>query len=106
MQTTLNKINTFSERKIVKIFLPISLNTCFGAQTNRLIETVLFEYPEHMLWLRNEKINVRLFRGLRIIRLNNATDLRVCVHVSTCGTLMDIMHLIKHMQTIKSRSDI
>ena len=29
------------ERKIEIIFLPINLNICFGAQKNRLIETVL-----------------------------------------------------------------
>ena len=29
------------ERKIVNIFFPISFNICFGAQKNRLIETVL-----------------------------------------------------------------
>ena len=34
-------INTVFERKIVNIFLPISFNICFGAQKNRLIETVL-----------------------------------------------------------------
>ena len=32
------------------IFLPISLNMCFGAQWNRLNE-----YPQHMFWLRNKK---------------------------------------------------
>ena len=34
-----NKENFWA--KIVIIFLPISLNICFGAQKNRLIETVL-----------------------------------------------------------------
>ena len=29
------------EGKIVIVFLPISCNICFGAQTNRLIEAVL-----------------------------------------------------------------
>ena len=32
---------THFEQKIVIIFLPISLNMCFGAQKNRLIEMVL-----------------------------------------------------------------
>ena len=45
---------------IVIVFLSYVL----GAQKNRLIETVLlnthniFEYPQHMFWLRNKKINV------------------------------------------------
>ena len=34
-------MNKIFERKIVNIFLPISVNICFGAQKNRLIETVL-----------------------------------------------------------------
>ena len=31
----------FLKRKIVIIFIPISLNICLGAQMNRLIKTVL-----------------------------------------------------------------
>ena len=34
-------VKQFLQRKIVIIFLPISINICFGAQKNRLIETVL-----------------------------------------------------------------
>ena len=33
---------------------------CLGAQKNRLIEAVLFEYPQHMFWLRNKKNNFLL----------------------------------------------
>ena len=32
----------YFENNIVRVFLSISLNICFGAQLNRLIETVLF----------------------------------------------------------------
>ena len=40
------------------IFLPISFNICFGAQKNRLIETVLLStYSQHMFWLSNKKNN-------------------------------------------------
>ena len=35
------QINKLSERKIIIILLSICLNMCFGAQKNRLIETVL-----------------------------------------------------------------
>ena len=34
-------MNKNFQRKIVYIFLPIKLNMCYGAKTNRLIETVL-----------------------------------------------------------------
>ena len=34
-------INKIFEHKIINIFLPISFNICFGAQKNRVIETVL-----------------------------------------------------------------
>ena len=46
--------------RIEIIFLLIDLNMCLGAQKNRLIETVLFEYPQHMFWLKNKKINFPL----------------------------------------------
>ena len=34
-------INKHFERKIVNILLSLNFNICFGAQKNRLIETVL-----------------------------------------------------------------
>ena len=52
-------VDTYFESKIVNIFSSISLNIkILGAQKNRLIETVLFECPQHMFWLRNKKINI------------------------------------------------
>ena len=48
-------INTSFERNIVNIFLPISLDIVLGAQKNGLIETVLFEYPQHMFRLGKKK---------------------------------------------------
>ena len=45
------------QRNIMIIFLSTSFNICFfDALKNRLIETVLFEYPQHMFWVRNKKI--------------------------------------------------
>ena len=56
---TLFIVDTYFESKIVNIFSSISLNIeILGAQKNRLIETVLFECPQHMFWLRNKKINI------------------------------------------------
>ena len=37
----LGQLSKIFKRKIVIIFLPISLNICFGCSKNRLIETVL-----------------------------------------------------------------
>ena len=48
-------INTNIERKIVNISLPISLNKCFGCSKEPSHGS--FEYPQHMLWLRNKKIS-------------------------------------------------
>ena len=45
------------ERKTVNIFLPISLNLCFGCSKELSHEDGSFEYPQHMFWLRNKKIN-------------------------------------------------
>ena len=47
------------ERKIVSIFLAISLNICFEC-SNELSHwhgDSYFEYPQHIVWLRNKKIN-------------------------------------------------
>ena len=47
--------NKFSEFKIVNIFLPISLNVCFGCSKEPSHQDGSFEYPQHMFWLRNKK---------------------------------------------------
>ena len=44
----------------VNIFLPISLNMCFGCSKEQSHRDGYFEYPQHMFWLRNKKINFLL----------------------------------------------
>ena len=39
----------FYERKIVIIFLPINLNTCFGCSKEPSNWEGSFEYPQHVL---------------------------------------------------------
>ena len=44
--------------KLLSIFsISITIDTHFGVEKNHLnlIETVLFEYPKHIFWLRNKK---------------------------------------------------
>ena len=43
--------------KIVNNFLPISFNICFGCSKEPSHLDGSFEYPQHMFWLRNKKIN-------------------------------------------------
>ena len=43
------------KRKIVIIFLPTSLNMCFGCSKVPSHRDGSFEYPQHMFWLRNKK---------------------------------------------------
>ena len=47
-------------RKIAIIFLPISLNMCFGCSKEPSHRDGSFEYPQHMFWLRNKKNNFQL----------------------------------------------
>ena len=46
----------FFERKIANIFLPVSLNICFGCSKEPSHWDSSFEYPQYMFWLRNKKI--------------------------------------------------
>ena len=48
------------KRKIVIIFLPTSLNMCFGCSKELSHRDGSFEYPQHMFWLRNKKNNFLL----------------------------------------------
>ena len=47
----------FFELEIVTIFLPISYNICFGCSKEPSHRDGSFDYPQHMIWLRNKKIN-------------------------------------------------
>ena len=53
----LSKINL---RKIAVIFLSFSLNMCFGCSKDPSHRDSSFEYPQHMIWLRNKKNNFQL----------------------------------------------
>ena len=43
--------------KMAIIFLPASLNICFGCSKEPSHRDGSFEYPQHMFWLRNKKNN-------------------------------------------------
>ena len=49
--------NKLFEQKIVNIFLPISFNICFGFSKEPPHWIGSFEYPHHMMWLRNNNVN-------------------------------------------------
>ena len=46
----------FAKDKNAIIFLPISLNICFGCSKGVSPWDDSFEYPQHMFWLRNKRI--------------------------------------------------
>ena len=48
------------QHKIVIIFLPINFNICFGCSKEPSHWDGSFEYPQHMFWLRNNKIKFSL----------------------------------------------
>ena len=50
----------YFERKIANIFLSIAFNMCFGCSEEPSHRDGSFEYPQHMFWLRNKKINFQL----------------------------------------------
>ena len=52
--------NNFFQRKIVNIFLPICFNMCFGFSKEPSHWDGSFEYPQHMFWKINKKINLLL----------------------------------------------
>ena len=53
-------IDKKNELKIAIISLSINLNMCFGCSKEPSHEDDSFEYPQHMLWPRNKKINFQL----------------------------------------------
>ena len=53
-------ISKILELKIVNIFLPISLNLCFGCSKEPSHRDGSFEYPQHMFCLRNKKNHFQL----------------------------------------------
>ena len=64
--TTLVKIIENFVPKTLNIFLSFSLNMSFGCSKKPSHLDSSFEYPQHMLWLRNKKIifNYALLSGV------------------------------------------
>ena len=56
LQTNSTSVTCKTEHKIVNSFLPISLNIWFECSKEPSRDGS-FEYPQHMFWLRNKKIN-------------------------------------------------
>ena len=54
------------------VFLPISLNICFGCSKELSHQDGSFEYPQHMFWLRNKKNN---FGGLNSLTIKTPTKI-------------------------------
>ena len=55
--STIGLVNKIFGLKIVNIFLPISFNIRFGCSKEPSQQDGSFEYPQHMFWLRNKKVN-------------------------------------------------
>ena len=61
LQTSIKgQLSKIFERKIVIIFLSISLNLCFGCSKEPSHRDGSFEYPQHMFWLKNKNNNFQL----------------------------------------------
>ena len=71
---------------ISNIFLPISLNMCFGCSKEPSHRDSSFEYPQHMFWLRLRKIFFQLHTlsgGLSYCSYCWTRDVVDCLPVST-----------------------
>ena len=79
------QLSKISERKIMIIFLSISLNMCLGCSKEPSHWDSSFEYPQHMFWLRFFFSNMHSYletgKGLIIVKLNCSTY--VCVNFSS-----------------------
>ena len=60
LSDTIGSVKQNDLRKIVIIFLSISLNMCFVCSKETSIPDGSFEYPQHMFWLRNKKNNFQV----------------------------------------------
>ena len=49
-------MNKNFQRKNVNIFLAVIFSICFGCLKEPSHRDGSFEYPQHMIWLRNKKI--------------------------------------------------
>ena len=75
------------------IFLPISLNMCFGCSNEPSHWDGSFEYPQHMFWMRNKENNFPI-RTL-IWRSDKTNSPR---GYQTCFMLNSTEHVVYHFQ--------
>ena len=63
------KISKIILRKIVIIFLSISLNICFACSKEPSHQDGIFEYLQHIFWIRNKKNNFQVNSYLEACRV-------------------------------------
>ena len=76
------------QRKIVNIFLPINFNICFGAQKNRLIETVLLSTNNICFGREIRKINFCYALLTKFLEKQFKATWPYCLHIRKTGFLM------------------
>ena len=97
------KISKNFEHKNVIIFLSIGLNLCFGCSKEPSHWDGSFEYPPHMLWLRNKKNNFQMHtliwrlderhmsHYMRFWYISHAKKLPLNTHTDVCGGDRDLV---------------
>ena len=91
-------------RILVIIFLPISLNICFGCSKEPFHRDGSFEYPKHMFWLRNKKNNflVRTLIWRTGVIIQVMQKVMTIIYTCYCSTGVRFPIILP----AKSRSDI
>ena len=82
------RLNTF-ERKIVNIFLPISL-TCLRCSKEPSHWEDSFEYPQHLFWLRNKKIIFFVYTLLTKVKACREMPCSWYLLEADAGTLLEV----------------
>ena len=71
-----------------------------GAQKNRLIETVLFEYPQHMFWLRKTKLIFNYTHLSRVLITNEFHNKKGLNKIITGTNMVGLTRLHKQSATL------
>ena len=68
------------------------LTYVLGAQKNRLIEMVSFEYPQHMFWLRNKKVIFVTYMFFLKVYENPGNEAGQCPYCTNSEIKQSIKH--------------
>ena len=103
------QLSKYSEHKNCDFFLSINLNMCFGCSKEPSHWDGSFEYPQHMLWIRNKEnsfpTRTLIWRPMKTKLILSFPDSKASLaNILSIKIVIFLIHQLKHMFWVLKRT--